>query len=86
MYPIAARVRELCPECLSVFIEPPSFEELEARLRGRKDMSEERVLRRLDTAREELMRAGEFHHRIVNRDLTEAVSALEQVIRERFNQ
>ena len=81
----AARVRELCPECLSVFIEPPSFEELEARLRSRQDMPEERVRRRLDTAREELTRAGEFHHRIVNRDLAEAVRELERVIRERFN-
>src|SRR5262245_38607243 len=31
----AARVREEAPDCLSVFIRPPSFEELEARLRGR---------------------------------------------------
>lgn len=81
----AARVRELCPECLSVFIDPPSFEELEARLRGRKDMSEDRVRRRLETAREELAEAPKFHHRIVNRDLAEAVIALEHLIRERFN-
>ena len=33
----AARVRRMCPDCLSVFIRPPSFEELEARLRGRGD-------------------------------------------------
>ena len=64
---------QVCPDCLLVFIEPPSFEELEARLRGRQDMPEERVRRRLDTARGEMARAGEFHHRIVNRDLTDAV-------------
>ncbi len=82
----AARVRELLPNYhLSVFIEPPSFEELEARLRGRKDMPEERVLRRLATARDELTQADKFHHRIVNRDLSEAVRELERVIRERFN-
>ena len=81
----AARVRELCPECLAVFIDPPSFEELEARLRGRKDMSEDRVRRRLETAREELAEAPTFHHRIVNRDLAEAVRELDHVIRERFN-
>ena len=34
---------------------------------------------------EELRRAGEFHYRIVNRDLAEAVRELERVIRERFN-
>ena len=81
----AARVRELGLEHLSVFIEPPNFEELETRLRSRGDMAEERIQRRLDEARKELARADEFHHRIVNRDLPEAVRELERVIRERFN-
>ncbi len=82
----AVRIRELLPnDHLSVFIEPPSFDELEARLRGRQDMSEERVLRRLATARDELAQADTFHHRIVNHDLSEAVRELERVIRERFN-
>lgn len=81
----AATVREKCPECLSVFIEPPSLEELENRLRGRADMSEERIRRRLDEAKREVARAGEFEHRIVNRDLSEAVRELERVVRARFN-
>jgi guanylate kinase len=82
----AARVRELLPDDhLSVFIEPPSVAELEARLRGRQDTTEERIQRRLETAREELGQAGRFHHRIVNRDLPDAVRELERVIRERFN-
>jgi guanylate kinase len=81
----AARIRELGLEHLSVFIEPPNFEELESRLRGRKDMTEDRVLRRLDEAKREIARAGEFHHRIVNRDLSEAVHELERLIRDRFN-
>jgi guanylate kinase len=81
----AARVREKYPDHLSVFIAPPSFEELEARLRGRGDTSEDRILRRLETARVEMAEAPKFHYRIVNRDLTEAVRDLERVIRERFN-
>lgn len=82
----AARVRELLPDDhLSVFIAPPSFGELEARLRGRKDMPEERVLRRLATAKEELAQADRFHHRVVNRELGEAVGELDRIIRERFN-
>jgi guanylate kinase len=80
----AASVRKECPESLSVFIEPPSFEELEKRLRGRGDMAEDRILRRLETARLEMARAEEFQHRIVNRDLSEAVRELERVIRARF--
>jgi guanylate kinase len=81
----AARVRELCgADCLTVFVRPPSFEELEARLRGRGDLTEERVARRLATAREELARAGEFDAVVVNADLSLAVKELEQIIRERF--
>jgi guanylate kinase len=80
----AERVRMDHPDCLTVMIEPPSLEELEARLRGRNDMTDDRVRRRLDEARVELARAHEFHHRIANRDLPEAVRELERVIRERF--
>jgi guanylate kinase len=83
----AARVREMCgADCLTVFVRPPSFEELEARLRGRGDMTEERVARRLATAREELARAGEFDAVVVNADLKQAVAELERIIRERFTQ
>ena len=69
----------VCPDALSVFIQPPTFEELEARLRGRGDLSEERIQRRLATAREELARAGEFDHIIVNDDLDRAVEELERL-------
>ena len=83
----AARVRELCgADCLTVFIRPPTFEELESRLRGRGDLTEERIARRLATAREELARAGEFDAVIVNGDLRQAVADLERIIRERFTQ
>ncbi|MBY0456646.1 MAG: guanylate kinase [Gemmataceae bacterium] len=82
----AARVRELLPgDHLSVFIEPPSFEELEARLRGRKDTSEDRIRRRLETARDEMAQASTFHHRVVNRDLADAVAELERIVRARFH-
>jgi guanylate kinase len=81
----AARVRELGLEHLSVFIEPPSIEELDARLRGRGDVSEDRIRRRLATAHAELGDAPKFHHRIVNRVLPEAVRELERVIRDRFH-
>jgi len=80
----AARVRQLAPDCLSVFIRPPSFAELEARLRGRGDLSEERIRRRLETAREELARSGEFDYEIINDELGRAVEELERLIRTRF--
>jgi guanylate kinase len=81
----AARIRELCPDCLSVFIAPPSIEELETRLRGRRDMTDDRIRRRLEEAQREMARKGEFRHVVVNRDLPEAVRELERIIRDRFN-
>ncbi len=80
----AARIRKLCPDSLSVFIVPPSFEVLEDRLRGRKDVEEDRIRRRLETAREELSRVGEFNRVIVNDDLPRAVRELEVSIREHY--
>jgi guanylate kinase len=80
----AARVRELCPDALSVFITPPSFAELEARLRSRNDMPEDRVRRRLDTARSEVAQQDKFDEIIINRDLDAAVGGLEALIGRRF--
>ncbi len=82
--PGAARVRELGLEHLSVVIDPPRCTELEARLRGRGDMAEERVQRRLIAARDELAEAPKFDCRVVNRDLSEAVRDLQRLIRDRF--
>jgi guanylate kinase len=78
----ASRVRTVCPDCLSVFIAPPSFEVLEARLRRRNDLEEGKLLRRLQTARLELARAGEFDHIIVNDEVPRAVRELDGLIRE----
>ncbi len=78
----AENVRRLDPGGhLSVFVLPPCEAALEARLRGRGSEDEARVRRRLQTARAELARAGEFDARIVNDDLGEAVAALEAVVR-----
>lgn len=55
--------------CLSIFILPPSLEELEARLRARNTESEEKLRVRLRNSTEEMAHAPRFDHRIVNRDL-----------------
>lgn len=59
-----------------VFLEPPSFTELEERIRGRATDSEERVLARLALAREEMAAAAEFDHRVVNHRVEDVVAAL----------
>ena len=56
----ALQVMKSMPECVSVFILPPSFEELEHRLRGRGTETEEKVRERLETAKRELPYAPQY--------------------------
>ena len=62
----ALQVMKSMPECVSVFILPPSFEELEHRLRGRGTETEEKVRERLETAKRELPYAPQYDYQIVN--------------------
>ena len=62
----AMQVMERMPECVSIFVLPPSFEELERRLRGRGTESEEKVRARLETARGEIAYASRYQYQIVN--------------------
>ncbi len=70
------QVRESCPEAQSVFLTPPSWDELVHRLVGRGTESKAERARRLQTARRELASADEFDHVIVNRDVEETVTEL----------
>jgi len=60
-------------EACSIFIMPPSMEELERRLRGRGTDAEEVILKRLGKAEFELQKAPEFDHTVVNDNLAEAI-------------
>ena len=72
----ARRVRRSLPSAVSVFLAPPSWEGLEARLRGRGTEDDEAVARRLATARHELAAADEFDHVVVNGELGATVAEL----------
>jgi len=75
----ARQVRESLPEAVLIFIEPPSFEDLEQRLVARASDRPEQIERRLAAARDELAAAGEFDHRIVNDDLQRALRELSEL-------
>jgi guanylate kinase len=62
----AATIKKLMPEAVSVFVAPSSLDELEERIRSRNSDDEERIQRRLRTAKDEMARQGEFEHVIVN--------------------
>jgi guanylate kinase len=66
----------------SIFIEPPSIEELRNRLCKRATDSAETIEKRVAKAAFELAKAPEFDHVILNDDLQHAIEATEQVVRE----
>jgi guanylate kinase len=75
----AAQVRESMPECVSIFILPPSLQELERRLRDRRTDSDETIERRLGDARNDMSHWDEFDYVVINDDLDQAVEDLETV-------
>jgi guanylate kinase len=77
----ARQVRKLHPDCVGIFIVPPSLEELERRLRGRGQDAENVIQRRLANARDELTHVDEFKYRIINKDFEAAKGELSQIIR-----
>jgi guanylate kinase len=76
----ARQVRRSFPAGFQVFIKPPSFEELERRIRGRGTDNEEAIQRRLARARQELMAEAEFDAVLVNADLGMAQQKLELLL------
>ncbi len=67
-------------DACSVFIMPPSVEELERRLRGRGTDAEDVILKRIAKAEFELSKAEAFDHVVVNDDLQEAVDTTAAII------
>ena len=81
----AATVRRKCGrDAVTVFVAPPSFAELEARLLARGTESIDRVARRLASAERELLRAGEFDCVLMNDTLPAAAGALQAIVRGQF--
>lgn len=76
----ARQVRRSFPQGFQVFIEPPSLEELERRIRGRGTDDDSAIERRLRRAREELAAAAEFDAVVVNGDLEAAIGELEALL------
>jgi guanylate kinase len=77
----AAQVRKLYPDCVGIFILPPSPEELERRLRSRGQDAESVIQRRLANAQAEMAHAHAFEYRIINKDFDTAKAALAEIIR-----
>ena len=77
----ARQVRERIPECLSVFILPPSLDSLRARLKGRGKDSMEVIEGRLAEAIEDISHYGEFDFLVVNDNYDVALEDLRTIVR-----
>lgn len=76
----AKKVMKACPDCVSIFIAPPSAEELERRLRGRGTESEEVVKERLETAIAEIGSAGDYDYIVVNDEVRAAADRIDSIV------
>lgn len=72
----AAKVREKMPEAVSLFLVPPSFEELSRRLHSRGTDSEETIRQRLETARREVREIVNYDYIVVNDTVDRAVEEI----------
>lgn len=80
----ALNVMEKVPECISIFILPPSWDSLRKRLEGRHTETAEEVKTRLDNARREVMQLSNYSYAIVNQDgengIEQALSDLKSIV------
>ena len=77
----AAQIKAKCPDALTIFITPPSMEELERRIRGRRTEAEEIVQQRLAKAAREMTMVGQYKYVICNEDVSLAAELISVIIR-----
>jgi guanylate kinase len=75
----AKKIKSKIKDCITIFILPPSFAELERRLKSRRTESPEAVNKRLKLAKKELKERSKYDYIIVNKELEEATGFLESI-------
>jgi guanylate kinase len=76
----ATQVRRLFPDCISIFILPPSRAELELRLKGRGKDSDAVIAKRMAAVRDDVSHVAEFNYVIINNNLNDALQELAAVV------
>ncbi len=76
----ASQVKEQMPEAITVFIAPPSWDELVRRLEGRGTEDAGEMQRRLATARIELQAQDQFDHVVVNDDVAKCAQSVVELL------
>ena len=73
-------VLEQYPDAVTIFVRPPSLEELERRLRSRGSETEQAIARRLEVARQELAYRDRFRHDVINHSVDEAAGQIHEIL------
>ncbi len=76
----ARQIKEKQPDCISIFVLPPSLEELEKRLRLRGTEDEDTIQKRLAVAKQEMETAKDYDYVIVNDTVAHTVAQINQII------
>ncbi len=72
------------PDAITVFVAPPSFEELERRIRKRNTETEGQLKKRLSAAERELLAAEEYKYTVINDGLEDAVNELSGILERHY--
>ena len=76
----AARIRHLMPDCISIFIVPPSYQALETRLTSRGEDDSTAIRRRMRDAKDELSHYKEYDYLVINDKFEQALSELRDIV------
>lgn len=76
----AMEIESKYSDALSIFIMPPSFEELEKRLKSRHTDTEDNIRKRLEIAKKEISYRGKYDYTVVNNNLNDTINEIKNII------
>lgn len=75
------QVIEKCSDCISIFIMPPSIDELRSRLSGRGTEKEEVINKRVDQAQREIKQGSVYKYHVVNNDIETSIKEVSDILK-----
>ncbi len=75
------QVIEKCSDCISIFIMPPSIDELRSRLSGRGTEKEEVINKRVDQAQREIKQGSVYKYHVVNNDIETSIKVVSDILK-----
>lgn len=76
----AQKIRELYPDAVSIFLLPPSMQILEKRIRARGTENEQDIAKRLEIAKNEILRSADYDFVVINDKIDEAANNVLNII------